>query len=499
MKEKRLVEKNSIIRYLDNLLLSLFSKLSVIADYPIIKYLATILFLIPIFVYFFCVIYFSKNVPFLDDYDSILKFLVNFKMEPSYFKRVQLIFAEHNDHHLAFLHLVALAQYYIFGTINFVHLIVFGNLSIAGILYILWISVKSWKYKLYYFLPTVYLLFGFAYYEASLWAMVTLSGLAVVVFAFAAIYLIEKDKNIYFIGSSFFAILAVFTQGNGKIALICCLAVLIFKKKYKKSIVWIIMSILLVMLPKLVFESSFRGYNSIADILKSPSRNVLSIFSFLGTYFESLNYSIYAGVFIIFYFIYLILIKYYNKNLTLFSMLAFIVLNSLAVGYARPSIMFPSRYAIYSILAIVLLHLTSSELRINGISKIIIAFAAGLFFVDSLIQYSTISYKLKYYNITVKNYEAHLVSEHYSTKNLNREKCNQELNLELSNISFDPLVKFFPKLQVNKFVINSKGNTKKIMNENFWWFEHLVPFSKNLKASDSLKIYRANNILSSHF
>ena len=180
-------------------------------------------------------------------------------------------------------------------------------------------------------------------------------------------------------------------------------------------------------------------------------------------------------------------------------MLAFIVLNSLAVGYARPSIMFPSRYAIYSILAIVLLHLTSSELRINSISKTIIAFAAGLFFVYSLIQYSTISYKLKYYNITVKNYEAHLVSELYSTKNINREKCNQELNFELSNISADPLVKFFPKFQVNKFVINSQENTKKVMNENYWWYEHLLPFSKNLKAADSLEIYRAKNMLSNQF
>ena len=229
MNEKTMNYYNKNQNNLKNLVLPLFSMLTRIADHPVGKYLGLVLFFIPMGVYFFFVIYFSENIPFMDDYDAILKFMVDFTGEESFLKKILLVFAQHNDHRLVFLHLVVLAQYYLIGVINFQHLLILGNLSVIAILFILWKTFGFRKNKLYHFLPVVYLLFSLAYFEASIWAMVSLSGLTVVAFSFSAIYLLEKDTNCHFIGSCFFAAAAVFTQGNGKLVLICGILMLLFK------------------------------------------------------------------------------------------------------------------------------------------------------------------------------------------------------------------------------------------------------------------------------
>jgi len=493
-----------------------FSLLTRVADHPVGKCLGAILFFMPVGVYFFFVVYFSENIPFMDDYDAILKFVVDFAGEESFLKRVQLVFAQHNDHRLAFLHLVVLAQYYVIGAINFQHLIILGNLSVIAILFILWKAFKCSKNKLYHFLPAVYLLFSLAYFEASLWAMVSLSGLAVVALSFAAISLLDKDKNSHFIGSCVFATAAVFTQGNGKIVLICCIAMLLFKKQYEKLVIWIVMSVLLLLLPTLFLDSTHTGYTSILEILQSPIRYIrhyLSIFSFLGTYFEGLTFmGTYSGIFVIFgtyfgsiiltliagaviacCFIYLIRIKYHTKNLILFSFITFIFLNALAVGYARPSVVFPSRYAIYSTLAISIMYLILYEIRGGGISRIILAGAAGWIFIGSTYQYAIAPLKLKYYVVTVKNYEKNLILSRYFKNSMSQEQSRQSLEAELRYIGTDPLVRLLPDSQINKFLSNSHERTFKVMQGNF---SYIAPFSSYLEHADDLKVYGIDNMLS---
>lgn len=514
MNEAKTLDKKNP-RNLETLLLPLFSLLTKIADNSVGKCLGVIFFFIPVGVYFFFVVYFSENIPFMDDYDAILKFVIDFVGEESFLKRIQLVFSQHNDHRLAFLHLVVLAQYYVIGGINFQHLIILGNLSIIAILFILWKAFECSKYKSYHFLPAVYLLFSLAYFEASLWAMVSLSGLSVVAFSFAAIYLLGKDKNCHFIGSCFFATAAVFTQGNGKIVLMCCIAMLVFKKQYKKSVIWIVMSVLLLLLPTLLLDPTHTSYISISEILQSPIRHIrhyLSIFSFLGTYFESLTFlgtysgmlaflgtyygsiilTLITGAVIACCFIYLIRIKFYTKNLVLFSLITFIFLNALAVGYARPSVVFPSRYAIYSTLAIAIMYLTLYEIRGAGISRLVLTCVAVWIFIGSAHQYAIAPLKLKYYVVTVKNYEKHLVLNKYFKNNMNQEQARQVIEAELRDIGSDPLVSLLPDSHIRRFMSHSQQNTFKITQGNF---AYISPFPSSLKAADKLKAYGIDNML----
>ena len=496
---------------------NIFAYLSVIFQAMYRRYIIKILILLPILVYFIFVINFSKNIPFMDDY-MLFGFIGDFINEDSLTKKIQLIFMEHNDHRVVFLKLVALVQYMITGALNFQYLIFLGNVQIIALLYILWGSMGDQIKKLHYFLPAVYLLFGFSYFEASIWAMVSLSGLSVIIFSMLTIYFSGKDGAAHFIGACIFATASVFAQGNGKIVLFCCLAIYLYKRQHRKSMIWILLSIILLVMPSVIFGTTHTGYVSLLEILQSPIkyvRHYLSVFSFLGAYFESFTFygtyfgwprylssyfgniilTIIAGGLVLAYYLYLIRIRYYNKNIILFGMLTFIVLTALGVGYARPSVVFPSRYAIYSTIAFILIYLTMVDLSKSGFSRFIVACSASVIFFGTIYQYHIAPLKIKYYVITVIDYERNLVMNEYSENNMNRAKVNQMLVSDLKQIGEDMLVRTLSTLSIKSFIDSSEIKTKQIMTQKSEWFNEYIPlFSRELGVAEKLKIYTRNNM-----
>ena len=167
-------------------------------------------------------------------------------------------------------------------------------------------------------------------------------------------------------------------------------------------------------------------------------------------------------------------------------------MNALAVGYARPSVVFPSRYAIYSTLVIAILYLTLNEIGKGSTSRLILTCAAVWIFIGSTHQSITAPFKLKYYVITVKNYEKHLVLNKYFKDNMNQEQASHALEAELRYMGSDPLVTLLPDSHISRFIIHSNQNTFKIMHGNF---AYTSPFSNSLKAADKLKVYEIGNML----
>ena len=471
-------------------------------------YLKALLFLLPIGLYFFYAVYFSENTPFMDDYDAILKFIVDYKSEESYQKRVQLIFSPHNDHRLVFLHLVVLAQYYMVGSINFQILLILGNISILIVLLVLWKAFECEENKTYRFLPVVYLLFSLAYFEASLWAMVSLSGLSVIAFSFMAIYLTAKDKMVYFIASYIFATAAVFTQGNGKIVLACCFIMLMLKRQYTRVFIWLFLSMVLLLSSSAYLEPIPTTYVNAIEILKSPVvyiRHYLSVFSFLGAYFETQTFlptysgilsilntyhgsiivTLLCGVALTCHFFYLLKVRFHKKNLVLFGLLAFIFLNALAVGYARPSVVFPSRYAIYSTLAIAILYLSLYHIRLANVFKWTPTGFALCIITGALYQFILAPLSLTHYKVTVKNYEKNIILNNYKTHSLNQTKARDTLEIELRSIVDDPLVSLISPSHLKR-TINAKVNSKADPHENF---EYAVSFPSYLRDAAELGLY----------
>ena len=87
---------------------------------------------IPIAIFFIFVVYVAlnkSNVPIMDDYDSILKFLITWDTDTS--KDLLYILKTHNEHFIAIPNIVVLTHYFFFGNINFKTLTILALLILA--------------------------------------------------------------------------------------------------------------------------------------------------------------------------------------------------------------------------------------------------------------------------------------------------------------------------------------------------------------------------------
>lgn len=456
------------------------------------KYLIFFMFLLPICLYFIILVNMSENVPYLDDYHSILSFIIAYLKTGTAAEKIQLIFAQHNDHRIAFQRSVVLVQYYLCDSINFKYLIIFGNLSIVGILIILMKSCNKTYERFFQMLPVVYLLFSFRYFEASFWAMVTLTGLWVVTFSLASILLLSRDGVINFIGSCFFATLAMYTQGNGKLVLASGFVLLLLKKKYRGLCYWLIFSGALC-LSTLLFKFTYGGYQNVLTVLQAPLNHIVSVFSFLGLFAINLKLSIILGGIIIIGFLHCCRKRYYQQNLALFVMFFHIILTAVAVGYARPSIYFSSRYSIYSVLALVIMYLIYSDIYSYLTSTKYFVTITGIFIACSLIcNFTFAPLYIKLYTSRIRHYEKNVVLGFQG--NIIRDKANRICIRETSGI-LDSIKPGFIPDQVNYYLRPLYDtHIEYIMTPEHWWLKWIPSFSNGLIMANSMKIYSINNM-----
>ncbi len=207
---------------------------------------------IPIVLYYTTIVKNAYNFPYEDDFNSALSFLSDFAFgQLSTFDKIKLLFSQYNEHRILFDRVVFLADYYLFGELNFRHLILFGNVSmlLLGVLFFT-ISLQSipWRQRLFYLLPVAYSLFTFRYWDLSTWAMAALQNLYVVVFAMFSLYKLSRPGRASFALACGAAVLATFTSGNGLFCFFAGIPVLVLLKTYRKLTVWLVLAALTVLL-----------------------------------------------------------------------------------------------------------------------------------------------------------------------------------------------------------------------------------------------------------
>ena len=115
----------------------------------ILSYLQNSWLLLPAIVFYYQVNQHLQNIPVMDDYDIILKFLLNFK-HASTWGRLALVFSQYGEHRLVPSKLFYLAYYYLTGGVNFRVIGLIGDLQLLpvgliGIYFIRRLDVKYWQ------------------------------------------------------------------------------------------------------------------------------------------------------------------------------------------------------------------------------------------------------------------------------------------------------------------------------------------------------------------
>ena len=112
---------------------------------------------------------YAVNIPHWDDH-ALKAFQVNYNKSSSFVEKIQLIFAQHNEHRIALTRLFSLLIYEIKGTIDYRWLMILGNLSLIGTFSLLCLILKKHNcsgepFAVFYFIPISFLFFGLQLHE----------------------------------------------------------------------------------------------------------------------------------------------------------------------------------------------------------------------------------------------------------------------------------------------------------------------------------------------
>ena len=182
---------------------------------------------LPVLSFYTILILNARNLPEMDDYDAVLRFLIELTSTRGVDHKISFfIAAQHVQYKLWFEHLVVLVEYAITGKINFFLLQQIGNTFVLLIAAVLWLMFRppsrTLTERLLLFGPVLFLLFAPRYEETLDWAMAGLQNLTVLFFSLGCVYLSGKKSTTAFTGACLAEVLAISSSLNGfGIALIC--------------------------------------------------------------------------------------------------------------------------------------------------------------------------------------------------------------------------------------------------------------------------------------
>lgn len=368
--------------------------------------LSLFLMLVPIIIYVFIVVYFSVNIPYLDDY----RFFEYINISDGYL-RFQKLFAQHNEHRLVWNGLMTEFCYLVFGKINFEYLIYIGNFGLLLFFLLLLRIFKEQKIPMPIFIPVPYFLFNPQGWENMTWSTASLQNYYVLFFALLTLYLWNKKVLYGYIAAWFFGALTAYTSANGLLILLILIffQLMEFAKEMKipvtpeqkifilkKHFALLIISLLCIAVVFCFYFVSYKKpvyHPSIIAALLQPLLLSQYIGILLGSYMAIKILALLVGVLEIFIFIFLTYKRYDQKNPIIYYFMIFILLSILIIGLGRSGFgieqALSSRYEILSIIFFVLIYLAIAELYPEQFAKKLVIYCLTLLAVIFNI-YSTV-------------------------------------------------------------------------------------------------------------
>jgi hypothetical protein len=213
------------------------------------------------------------NFPIADDFGAIINFNLDYLNTHTLSDKLTLLFSQNNDFKLVVLKLVDLAYLTIFDNVNLGHLRVFGYFLFLSTMFFLYKLGDFRKTNILYFLPVPLLMISFAYSEINAFAMESLSHFLVIFLALATFYFLFQTK--YFVLAILCLFLGVFANGNGLLLIPLGALGLLFLKKYKHLVIWILASCVFLFL---FFFNYNRGESTLNGSVLSRVAHVFPIY-----------------------------------------------------------------------------------------------------------------------------------------------------------------------------------------------------------------------------
>lgn len=333
--------------------------------------------------YFYYVVQYAVNIPYLDDYDAILNYILTFR-EINLGNQLKSLLLPHSEHIMIMTRVVSWVSYSLAGKIDFGNLLIIGNgLLVIQLAFLYRLFTPSNRFSVFYFLVVVLVFLNPQYSPTSFWAMALWSNIWVLLPVTLSIFLLSNPKIWYWALPA--ALLSLFSNGNGlMIWPVGFLILLLDKRSLNQHLVWISTAILACgAYFYLMRQQPSSGIFELSNLPFLP----LNILAFLGSYGALLggklgqSMAVLVGIIVVVTSIFTFQ-KYLQTrertDLILLSLMAFIFLTALAVALFRAekglSIIIGGRYRHYSSLAVAINFLMAFRLinfRLNRLIALV--------------------------------------------------------------------------------------------------------------------------------
>ena len=358
----------------------------------------------------------TVNIPWWDDFHGIILPVFHLFSEISLIEKFKLFFSLNNEHRVVNDRIFLLVIYLISGTFQLKTLALLGYINLIIIFLVLVKVSKSLVRNVLFLTPLIFLIFQAQYYESLQSLMVPFQNFSVILYVFLTFFFLifRKDKSIFL--ALLFGILAILSHGNGILALLIGMIILLFNERYKQLGIWTLVSTITIAL-------YFWGYkkpdwNSGVSPTEHPFEALKYVFEFFGAY--ALNFTdlsatatagnlkhivpqafglVLIGLFIVIFFKkYPIIskdwklatqrLRHSKNDQFLITIFGFIFATGLMIGISRTGFSMLSRYTINSAFLVIVVYLflvsNTKHSKLIAISSSIVTF-----FILGLTYYNT--------------------------------------------------------------------------------------------------------------
>ncbi|MEP1472049.1 MAG: hypothetical protein ABJK25_13830 [Halieaceae bacterium] len=227
------------------------------------------------------------NIPFLDDFNDILRFIVKFEEAETLSERIDAFFEQHSqpshvDHRTMASRLMYLAVYCAQGVIDFKVLAYAANATMLMIVYGVWRGLKRNQYRYFWIALVVAVLLDIRQYSLISWPMSAFAFYCSYGYALLALIFLSGGTGAAFVLSLVLAILATYSLVSGALIWPIGLLSIIYsglitgKRHWVFAVVWISTA-------AIVLSFYFTDYKSSVSIISSlqfAGENTLLVIQF---------------------------------------------------------------------------------------------------------------------------------------------------------------------------------------------------------------------------
>ncbi len=317
--------------------------------------LLLVVLMVPIVAAYGIMARFSLNIPFIDDYPTILGFAVRYQALPGFGARVHFILADqYTEYKLVFIDTFTALQLAAVHHVSFTFDFWFGQLALLGLLVLFWKSYFTQEpdllRRLLLFTPMVLLLFGLNYAEALDWVACCIGYLVTILLSLVSLHLLATPsiapRRWVFACAAACALLACSISANAFLLLPLGSLALLARRAFVRAVLWSLCFVL-ALVPYFV-------HYAVEMHSGSGSRMLIPLFflGFLGSAAPVARAAIPLGAFVLVTWLVAVYSRFYRTHASAMLGVTWLLGSAAlaAIGRGRTGLSFStvSRYQIYS-------------------------------------------------------------------------------------------------------------------------------------------------------